>query len=172
MHVARLQTGLENPLLLAALQNIFDNRQRGTVQRFQLPGTLQPLAALHVFHTDNSHVVGVSGVIAHAPFHQLHQRLDRRQVLQPQLLFRFTDPRIHMLQYRLVQLLFALEVVDHHALGGLRLDGDLLHTRAGEAIFGKHGDGGGKDALFQGLCFIMSNEGHNDSFFYGDKKYT
>ena len=62
--------------------------------------------------------------------HQPHQRLHRRHILQPQLLLGFADPRIHMLQHLLIELFFAFEVVNHHAFGGLRLGGDLLHAGA------------------------------------------
>ena len=114
----------------------------------------------------------MGGVITHAPAHQLHQRFDRRKLFQPQLLFRLANARIDMLQYLLVQLLLGFEVVNHHAFGCLRLGGNLFHARPGQPVFGKDDDCGSENPLLQGLCFIMSHDRHNHSFFLRDKKYT
>jgi len=39
-------------------------------------------------------------------------------------------------------------------------------------VFSKDSDSGAENPRLQGLCFIMGNDGHGNSFFLGDKKYT
>ena len=87
-------------------------------------------------------------MVVEAGFREARYRQRGRHLGQIKPGFMLANFPVDMVQDINVQLLFIAEVIHHHALGGLRVFGDLLHTCPLQAKFGKGGQRAGEDTFF------------------------